>query len=185
MKKALARLRHHVVPLSLAALAAHFAPRTSHAARIGATTDQAPAYLGATSSGSAAPQPVGHLAAEIMVLHATNRTGGAIDPAIGALPALRQPPFSAYNDYRLVSRTRLPLEKSAPATSTLPNGRLLLIALREIVEDRYRVATSINQPGGSTFLPLLEVTTPAGEPFFVAGQSYQDGILVLGITVVR
>ena len=26
-------------------------------------------------------------------------------------------------------------------------------------------------------------TAPAGEPFFIAGQSYKDGILVIGITL--
>ena len=39
------------------------------------------------------------------------------------------------------------------------------------------------QPGGQAFLKLLEVKAAANEPFFVAGQSYGGGILVIGITV--
>jgi hypothetical protein len=122
--------------------------------------------------------------ADVMVLHATNADdgGAGIDPRIGNLPALKQPPFSSYNTYKFISGTTLPVNK--PATTTLPNGRVLQISLiKTLPNDRYRVAASINQPGGNTFLPLLEVTAPACKPFFVAGQSYQGGMLVVGITV--
>jgi hypothetical protein len=134
-----------------------------------------------------AGQPATQANVEVMVLHATNSDAGAsIDPAIGKLPALKQPPFSSFNTYRLVSRTPLSVSKAAPTTTKLPNDRVLQITLRDILaSSRYRIATSINQPGGTTFLPLLEVTTPAGEPFFVAGQSYKGGMLVIGITVVK
>jgi hypothetical protein len=125
---------------------------------------------------------------EVTVLHATNADGGgSIDPAIGPMPALQKPPFSAYNTYKLVTpRTTIVVSRSAPTTTKLPNGRVLQITLRDVVQaNRYRIATSINQPGGTTFLPLLEVTTPAGDPFFVAGQAYQGGMLVIGIKVIK
>jgi hypothetical protein len=136
----------------------------------------------------AASQPAGAVDAEVMLLHATNRPDGGtgIDPRIGNLPALKQPPFSSYNTYTLISKNKYPVTKQAPATTTLPNGRVLQVSLREVLAaSRYRIAASINQPGGTTFMPLLEVTTPAGEPFFVAGQSYQGGVLVIGITVLK
>jgi len=147
---------------------------------------------GRAPGGHAAPgQPTAPAAssvnAEVMLLHATNSDGGGgIDPSIGPLPALRRPPFSSYNTYKLVSRTKLPVNKATSATTTLPNGRVLQITLRDVLPaNRFRIAASINQPGGTTFLPLLEVTVPAGEPFFVAGQSYQAGMLVIGITVLK
>jgi hypothetical protein len=53
--------------------------------------------------------------------------------------------------------------------------------------DRYRISASISQPsadaGAPNYLPLLEVTAKSGEIFFVAGQSFQGGMLVVGIKV--
>jgi hypothetical protein len=43
------------------------------------------------------------------------------------------------------------------------------------------ISASIQEPGGKTFLPLLEVNAKAGETFFVAGQKHKGGILVIGI----
>jgi len=123
--------------------------------------------------------------AEIMVLHATQKPGGgSIDPSIGNLPQLTKPPFSAYNTYKLISRKQFSLDKGKPQTDTLPNDRVLQITLQDITQDRrYKVAAAINQPNGKDFLKLLEVTASANETFFVAGQSYQSGILVIGITL--
>jgi len=123
---------------------------------------------------------------EVLVLHATNRDAGAsIDPSIGNLPALKLPPFSAYNTYTLISRLPFAVAKTAPITTTLPNTRTLKVAYSGPDGARHKIATSINEPGGTTFMPLLEVTVPLKETFFVAGQSYQGGILVIGITVLK
>jgi hypothetical protein len=65
-----------------------------------------------------------------------------------------------------------------------------MVALKEIIEPkkkdeprRYLVTASIQKPDGNTFLPLLEVNAKPGEPFFVAGQTYKGGTLVIGIKV--
>jgi hypothetical protein len=130
---------------------------------------------------------------EVIVLHATNADGGvSIDPSIGKIQALTKPPFSAYNKYTLISRTAYAVSKTSPAKAPLPNDRILQVALKDILNgNRYRIDASVNNPigqqqqRGAAFLPLLEVTTPAGEPFFVAGQTYQGGILVIGIKVLK
>jgi hypothetical protein len=124
----------------------------------------------------------------VMVLHATNTDGG-IDPQIGSLPELKKPPFSSYNTYKLIARNEIELTQAQPATTMLPNKRELRTALTGVLENnqRYRISTSISQPhqdaGTKRFLPLLEVTAKSGETFFVAGQSYQGGVLVVGIKV--
>jgi hypothetical protein len=156
------------------------------AGAFGLASDADARSASAPTQGSA--QPATPVNAEVMVLHATNQPGKGtgIDPRIGPLPALQKPPFSAYNSYTLLSRSRYPVTKAAPATSSLPNGRVLQVTLRDVLAaSRYRIAASINQPGGTSWLPLIEVTTTAGEPFFVAGQSYQGGMLVIGITVLK
>jgi hypothetical protein len=126
--------------------------------------------------------------AQIMVLHATN-SGGGIDPELQHLTQLQKPPFSAYDTYRLLHRHAIALRLQQPDATQLPNGRTLRTVLKAVLpEDRFRVAASISRPprdgdkeGG--YLPLLEVTAKSGEPFFVAGQSFRGGILVVGIQV--
>lgn len=141
-----------------------------------------------SAADAGAPQPA-LVPAEIMVLHATNADAG-IDPGISSLPQLRKPPFSAYNTYRLIARQSITLSPTKPDTTKLPNGRVLRTMLVAVLpNDRYRISASISQPqpdaGEHSFLPLLEVTAKSGETFFVAGQSYPGGVLVVGIKVGR
>jgi hypothetical protein len=126
----------------------------------------------------------------VLLLHATN-DGTGIDPALGKMPELRRPPFSSYNSYKLLERAEFPLAKGASRTTNLPTGRQLKISLKNIIEPlkkgdpkRYVVTASIQKPDGDTFLPLLEVNAKAGENFFVAGQNYKGGSLVIGIKVL-
>jgi hypothetical protein len=123
--------------------------------------------------------------AEIMVLHATMAPGpGSIDPAIGKMPQLQKPPFSVFNTYRLIDKKIIPLEVGRTGPYTLPNGRVLQVTFAHPTQDkRFHVQVAINQPGGHAYLKLLEVTAGANETFFVAGQPYKGGVLVLGITL--
>jgi hypothetical protein len=122
--------------------------------------------------------------AEVLVLHATNAKKG-IDPRIGDMPELKKIPFSSYDSYELLQRVRLPLKKDEPKTFDLPNGRVLQTKLVDALPDgSVRLSASINQPGGKTFLPLLEVKAKVGQAFIVAGQSYKGGILVLVVHVL-
>ena len=129
------------------------------------------------------------VSSDFFVLHGTN-DGTGIDPKIGKMPELTKPPFSAYNSYKLLERSIATSSKSTPSTTKLPNGAILKVALKDVVEPqkkgeakRYVMSASIQKPGGNTFLPLLEVNAKAGETFFVAGQNYKGGILVIGIKV--
>jgi hypothetical protein len=121
--------------------------------------------------------------AVVLVLHATN-AGRGIDKRIGKMPELEKPPFSSFDTYRLLMRRRLPLRKSAAKKLRLPNGRVLRTELVDVLpRDYVRITSSINQPDGGDFLPLLEVKAKLGQSFIVAGQSHKNGILVLVIRV--
>ncbi|MFO0586718.1 MAG: hypothetical protein U0441_04235 [Polyangiaceae bacterium] len=127
---------------------------------------------------------------EVIVLHATN-DGTGIDPKIGKIPELSKPPFSSYNSYKLLDRPKISVTKGSQSTVKLPNGRDMAVMLKDILAPakkgdptRYVVSTSIQKPGGNTFLPLLEVNAKAGEWFFVAGQTYKGGVLVIGVKVL-
>jgi hypothetical protein len=127
---------------------------------------------------------------EVIVLHGTN-DGSGIDPKIGKIPELSKPPFSSYNSYKLLDRPKVAVQKGKETKIKLPNDREMAIELKDIVAPkkkdevtRYVVKTSIQKPGGNTFLPLLELNAKAGEWFFVAGQTYKGGILVIGVKVL-
>jgi hypothetical protein len=140
----------------------------------------------AQDKGAKDPAPPAQRAysAEVLVLHATNAKKG-IDPRIGDMPELKKIPFSSYDSYELLQKVKLPLKKDEPKTFDLPNGRVLQTKLLEVLADgSVRLSASINQPGGKTFLPLLEVKAKVGQAFIVAGQSYKGGILVLVVRVL-
>src|SRR4051812_17092278 len=143
-----------------------------------------PSPPSATPAPSAKPDPDQSLAAEVLILHATNDKQG-IDPRIGKLPELSKSPFSNYDSYQLLDRVRLPLKKEE-AVLKLPNGRTLQVRLvDEPGPDSVRLSASINRPNGKEFLPLLEVKAHVGQAFIVAGQSHKKGILVLVIRIVK
>lgn len=141
-----------------------------------------------TAGSSAAPQDAA-MSVELVILHATNE-GSGIDPKIGNMPELGKPPFSAYNSYKLLDRQKIPLSKGNTSTIKLPNGRDLMISLKDIIPPKkkdelkkYVISASIQKPGGNAVLPLLEVNAKIGDIFFVAGQAHKGGMLVLGIKV--
>jgi len=132
------------------------------------------------------PQPLPQRSVvEIMVLHATqNPGGGSIGPGIGNMPQLQQPPFSAFNTYRLLAKQSLTLQRNVPMTYTLPNGRVLQVTLTNVVAGpRFEISAAINQPGSNSYINLLRVTTPANQTFFVAGQQFQGGVIIIGFTL--
>jgi hypothetical protein len=150
-----------------------------------------PAVAHAEDAGAPAPAASTAVAAEVKLLHATN-DGSGIDPKIGKMPELVKPPFSSYNSYRLLDTAGPKLAKGVASTVTLPNGRTLMLTLKDVVvpkqkgePKKYQLNASIDRPDGKAVLPLLEVNTPAGSWIMVAGQSYKGGVLVIGIRIAE
>lgn len=109
---------------------------------------------------------------------------GPVDPSLHSVKALKEPPFNAFKSMKILSRSDLSLVEGEAHEIDLPNGRKLRITLRERRRDgRFKVQVSINRPNQTDYLPLLEVIASPGEPFFVAGQKYQGGTLVVGVRV--
>lgn len=125
---------------------------------------------------------------EVLVLHASNQ-GKGVDPAIGKLPELNEPPFSSYDTYKLLSRNQLGLKRNVAGSITLANKSDLQLTYAGAAPPvdkmpRYALKASIKKPGADSALRLLEVNAPAGKYFFVAGQRHDGGILVIGIKVL-
>lgn len=123
------------------------------------------------------------VAGEVLVVLASEQEG-AVDPELAKIAALRKPPFNSFKSMKVLTRTDIKLKPGQPFTVSLPNGRHLMLSLTERMPDgRSRVQLSINRPNEKDYLPLLEVKARPGEPFFVAGQSYEGGTLVIGVRV--
>ena len=142
--------------------------------------------------GAALPPPVAatSIKSEVMLIVGSN-DGSGIDPRLAKMPVLIRPPFSAYNSYRLLSRTSKPLTRGQASLQPLPTGRELRLTFKEALSPqkpggapRYLLSASIETPNGKSFLPLVEVNAKAGEWFWLAGQQYQGGTLFVGIRAV-
>ncbi len=131
------------------------------------------------------PRPPGIIAlnADVMVLLATRVEGrGSIDPAIGNLPQLREPPFSAFNSYHLLDKRTMSLPMGHSGNYTLPNGRVLKLTFVEPSAERgFRLKVAINRPGGNEYLKEFEGAPKANEWIFVAGQRWHGGVIWVGI----
>jgi len=127
--------------------------------------------------------PTSKVPAEVLVVLAKEEAG-KVDPELKKLTALRRPPFNSFRSMKVLSRPKLTLTPGKDALVSLPNGRRVKLTLLRVMPDgRYKVKAAINRPNKSDYLPLLQVVASAGDPFFVAGQTYQGGTLVVGVTV--
>lgn len=119
--------------------------------------------------------------AEVLVVLASGEEG-AVDASLSDIRALKHPPFNEYKTLKLLSRSKVQLPREQSVEIPLPNGRTLVLRLvKKLPDGRAKVQVSISRPNRKEYLPLLEVIASTGEPFFVAGQRYDGGTLVLGI----
>lgn len=123
------------------------------------------------------------LTGEVLVILAKEE-GGELDPSLSSVKALKEPPFNAFKSMKILSRSGLSLEAKQPVEVELPNGRRLQLEwLERQADGRVKVQVSINRPSQKDYLPLLQVIASPGEPFFVAGQKHDGGMLVIGVQV--
>lgn len=117
--------------------------------------------------------------ADVLVIHAANVPGGTIDPQLANLRQLKNVPFNSYNSFKLLDTKSLPLVKSGPSIA-LKNGYNFSLSLSSVEGKQVRIVPSLSKT--STPNPLPEVSAKINEPFFVAGQSYEGGILIIAVT---
>lgn len=138
------------------------------------------------STSAPAPTATGPSVPAQVVVILAREVAGTMDPRLEGLRALREPPFNAFHSMDIWSEHALILVQGVPVTVDLPNGRVIQLVLEEISADgRNHVRVSINRRAQSDYLPVLEVAAPPGDPFFVAGQSFMGGTLVIGVSLGR
>jgi hypothetical protein len=136
-----------------------------------------------SASAFAAEDQTAPLAGEVLVLLASEKEG-TIDPSLSHVRALKHAPFNGFKSMRIMSRSAVKLLPDQAVEIDLPNGRKIQLTLVTRLEDgRAKLEVSINRPYEKDYLPLLHVIASAGEPFFVAGQKFEGGTLVIGVRV--
>lgn len=144
-----------------------------------AASSMAPAVAFADQRPPAAATDDQSIGATVFVIHASN-DGTGIDPVLKPYPELKQPPFSAYNSYRLLNKKSFTLNSDGTNVS-LPDGGTFNLRYNGKDGGKHAVQASITKKNGKKFLPSVTVRAKAGQTFFIAGQKHDGGILVLGI----
>jgi len=139
--------------------------------------------LWAATAVRADDKPNAPLLGEVLVLLASE-SEGPIEPSLSHLRALKHPPFNGFKSMKIMSRSGVQLIEDRPVEVDLPNGRKVhLTLLGRLPDGRAKVQVSINRPNEKDYLPLLQVKASYGEHFFVAGQKFEGGTLVIGVRV--
>jgi len=121
--------------------------------------------------------------ASVLIVLGSNQ-GEGTDASLVKIEALRKAPFDSFSKKTLLKRIDVQLTVGKDAEIELPNGRRLRLGVLERTSDgRFRVSVSINRPGKRDYLPVMTVIAAPGDPFFVAGQRYEGGTLIIGVTV--
>jgi len=137
------------------------------------TVDQGPAAVAST------PTPTRSPSVEVLVIRASPGDGG-VGSGLDGLPQLTRPPFSAYGQLDLVSRTTVTVSATA-ANVTLPNGDSVALTLvSRLPNGRYQIAMRLTLGGR---VNALEFSASPGAPFFTARSTGGDTALVLGFVV--
>lgn len=140
--------------------------------------------VGLASTGSArADAPTAPVPAEVMIILGSS-DGTGVAKELEKIETLKQAPFDAFSKKALLKRVEVSLSTGESREIELPNGRKLRLSLLEKTADgRFRVSVSINRPGKQDYLPVMTVAASAGDPFFVAGQKFEGGTLIIGVRV--
>ncbi len=127
--------------------------------------------------------------AEVLLIKASEKSG-TIDASLKNIAALSKAPFTSFKSMQLVAQPNVALSLHKDSDLELPNGRTLRLNVKEKQKDgRYHVALSITKPNAKEkqkdYLPLLQVIAAAGDYFFVVGQAYQDGTMIIGVRITK
>ena len=117
---------------------------------------------------------------EVLVILAKEEAG-QIDAKLKQVRALQKPPLNGFKSMKVLSTSVIDISEDKDASVDLPSGGKLHVKLLQRVADgRHKVQVTITRPGKQD--TVLTVVA-SGEPFFVAGQHFEGGTLVIGVRV--
>lgn len=112
---------------------------------------------------------------------------GRIDPALKPLRGqLSKPPFASYRTIKLLESKGHKIPHNGTIRTKLPTKKVLMLTFKEKLlvkrQVRLRMHLSITPPRAVGFLPGTLFTIADGGTLLVAGDRYQDGTLIVGVT---
>jgi uncharacterized protein YigE (DUF2233 family) len=122
---------------------------------------------------------------DVRVIHALHDNQG-IDPQINMLrPYLEKPPFTAWGHFKLLNKAELVIERKKAGEFALPNGKQASLTYMDhfIADDgdhRLRLQFAIRD--GAHVVVKTVFVLDEGGVVLQAGQKFQDGLLILGIS---
>lgn len=120
---------------------------------------------------------------EVLTIEASN-SGQGIDPELMAhVSIFQKAPFSSFNTFRLVNRSKYELTLGNPKPLTMPAPLAGSLTFNRQLEGRLDLTLTINRPSGAPIL-INGKATP-GSPFFAAGLKSERGRWVFGIVCDR
>ena len=122
----------------------------------------------------------GPVGGEVMVILAKEEAG-PIDAKLKQLAPLQKPPFNGFKSMTVLSTASIEINEGKNASVDLPNGgKLQLKLVQRMPDGRHKVELSIVRPGKQD---AVMTVVASGETFFIAGQKYEGGTLVIGVRV--
>lgn len=124
---------------------------------------------------------------DVRAIHGSGNAG-AVDTGLALLRRqLSKPPFSAYKSFKLLGLSKLDLAQGKRKQLLLPTKKVLRLTFKERIlgpkqEVRLRLHLSITPPRALGFLPGTLFTIADRGTLLVAGDRYDGGTLIVGIT---
>lgn len=129
---------------------------------------------------SAQSQPNETLAFDIHIIYAQQSQTATKSAGLEAFAQDFQSGFSGYNDFTLLQKSSIFTQATLPATLTIPSippTKLMIAYLAKSAPNTYGIEISLNDQLNAK----LKLTQ--GATFFQAGIPYQNGILIIAITL--
>lgn len=103
--------------------------------------------------------------------------GEGFDPKLEDLRSKLEKAFKGYTKFQLVGDTTFPVAEGEKKTIRLPNGASMSVTFHGLAGKFIKLGLGIAGKLNTT------LRASSGSTFFQAGLEYQDGILILAITV--
>ena len=131
------------------------------------------------ASAQAAGLPV-----QVVVMYGTQAPQPYIDPQLAAFTdRLSKPPLSSYNSYAKLDDLRISAPFGQSTERALPGGETLDLVVRPKTDapGRFTLHAEIKQAAGAP--KVVDLTVPEKKAFFIGGQHYKEGNMVLAFTL--
>jgi hypothetical protein len=133
---------------------------------------------------ASAQAPAAGMPVQIIAMYGTQAAHPYIDPQLAAFTdRLTKPPLSSYNSYAKLEDIRIAAPFGQTSERALPGGETLDLVVRPKADapGRFTLHAEIKQGAGAP--KVVDLTLPEKKAFFIGGQRYKEGNMVLAFTL--